>query len=248
VTDEFRSFALPAADPGFDALLASVRWDDVARGRRGAVLVQPDADGAVPIVRTTTAYRAPAQPFRPVHAHLAHAVRRVAALSADFNHALIEHYTPAYATMKHHSDQALDLAEDSSIAVLSCYRDPARPSRRLLVRPKQPGGSPFELVLAHASVVTFSLATNRRFTHAIVPCAGAPANDWLGVTFRVATTRVRFVDGHARLADGTPLTLADDDQRRAFLALRRRENAELDFTYPPLSYTISESDLWPPAP
>ena len=44
----------------------------------------------------------------------------------------------------------------------------------------------------------------------------------------------------------TRLTLADDEQRREFYRLRRRENNETDFTYPRMTYTISESDLMPP--
>lgn len=248
MTDEFRSFALPTADNPFEELLASVRFDDVAKGRRGTVLVKPDDQGAIPIVRTTTQYHAPAQPFRPIHERLEQDIRRVAALSCDFNNALIEHYTHTYVTMKHHSDQALDLADASSIAVFSCYRDPAKPSRRLLVKPKDPGRATFELALSHCSVVTFSLDTNRRFAHAIVLSANAPSNDWLGLTFRSSRTLVRFVEGHPCLPNGTRLTLAGDEQRREFFQLRRRENDETSFTYPPLSYTISESDLLPPAP
>ncbi|UBU18399.1 hypothetical protein [Nonomuraea gerenzanensis] len=57
---------------------------------------------------------------------------------------------------------------------------------------------------------------------------------------------MRFRDGQAFLPDGAPLTSADDEQRREFYRLRRRENQETDFTYPMLTYTVSESDLMPP--
>ncbi|WP_347568491.1 hypothetical protein [Kitasatospora aureofaciens] len=57
---------------------------------------------------------------------------------------------------------------------------------------------------------------------------------------------IRFPDGHPHLPQGARLTSADDDQRREFYRLRRRENQETDFTYPPLTYTVSESDLLPP--
>jgi predicted nucleic acid-binding protein len=217
VADEFRSWLLPTAETRFDELLASVRFDDVANGRRGTVLVKVDA-GGIPIVRTTTPYRAPAQPFRDIHDRLAQQIRGNAPCA--FNNALVEHYTSAYSTMKRHSDQALDLADGSSIAVYSCYRDPRRPSRRLIVKSKQSDAS-FEIPLAHGSVVAFSLETNRRFTHAFV----------------------RLVDGYPRLSNGERLTLASDEQRREFFQLRRRENDETDFEYPSISYTISESDL-----
>jgi hypothetical protein len=237
---------LPAAAPRFDELLAAVPFDDVAKGRRGTVLVKPDARG-VPIVRTTTPYPTPARTFRDLHDRLAEEIRASGALPHPFNNALVEHYTRAYTSMKRHSDQALDLAAGSSIAVYSAYRDPVRPSRHLRVTPKGPGdGAAFEVLLEHGSVVVFSLDTNRRFTHTIALGSGAPDNDWLGITFRTSATFVRFVDGQPTVAGLTRLTLAGEDERRDFFALRRRENDETDFTYPPIAYTISESDLVPP--
>jgi hypothetical protein len=234
VADEFRSWALPGYP--FDALLASARFEELGKGRRGTVLVDADGD-ATPIVRTTTHYQAPAQPFLDIHHRLARDI------GAPFNNALIEHYTDAYPTMKHHSDQALDLADKSSIAIYSCYRDPARPSRRLTVKAKADGAA-FDIPLAHGSVVAFSLDTNRRFTHTIA--LAARGNDWLGVTFRVSKTFVRVVDGQPCLATGVRLTLATEDERREFFQLRRRENEETNFTYPAIAYTISASDLQPP--
>jgi hypothetical protein len=71
-------------------------------------------------------------------------------------------------------------------------------------------------------------------------------NDWLGITFRTSKTFVRFVDGHAHLSNGARLTIANDEQRRELFQLRRSENDETGFTYPPIAYTISESDLRPP--
>lgn len=229
----------------FDELLASVRFDDVTKGRRGAVLVKADS-GGVPIVRTTTSYAAPAQPFRPIHERLAQQISESGLLSQPFNNALVEHYTNAYATMKRHSDQAQDLAEGSWIALYSCYRDPQQPSRRLLVQPKE-SGKGFEVPLDHGSVVLFSLDTNQRFTHAINLRAPAPDNDWFGITFRTSKTLLRFIDGHPVLPGGALLTLATEDQRRELFQMRRRENQEPGFVYPSLSYTLSESDLLPPA-
>jgi hypothetical protein len=252
VADAFRSWRLPAGDAAYATyaeLLASARFEQVGKGRRGTVLVAVDEQGGIPIVRTTTSYDAPAQRFGAIHGRLADEIRRVASLSHRFNNALIEHYTRAYSTMKPHSDQALDLAEESTIALYSCYRDPERPTRRLRVRPKESGAA-FELPLAHGSVVTFSLDTNRRFVHAIELTSKSSDdgsdNEWIGITFRTSKTFVRFIDGEPRLGGGEPLTLATDDERRAFFQLRSRENAEPSFVYLALSYTISESDLRPP--
>jgi hypothetical protein len=230
VTDEFRRWLLPAADHPFEQLLGSVRFDDVTTGRRGTVLVKVDPSG-IPIVRTTTPYRAPAQPFRPIHDRLAEEIRECASSSHPFNNALVEHYTSAYSTMKRHSDQALDLAEASS--------------RRLIVKPKE-SGAVFDIPLDHGGVVAFSLDTNRRFSHAIALRANAPDTEWFGITFRTSKTFVRFVDGHPILPSGVRLTFASEEQRRELFKMRRRENDETSFAYPSISYTLSQSDLFPP--
>jgi len=246
VSDEFRSWRPPEPAPSFEALYGSLRFDDVETpGRRGAVLVHADASG-IPIVRSTTPYTAAARPFQLIHEQLAQRISQ-SGLLPPFNHVLAEHYSNAYSKMKRHSDQAQDLAEGSWIAVYSCYRDPERASRRLVVHPKEAGAG-FEIPLEHAHVVAFSLDTNRRFTHAIKLRVPAPDNEWLGLTFRTSKTRVRFVDGRPTLANGTCLTLATEEQRRELFSLRRRENEETSFTYPELSYTLSQSDLLPPAP
>ncbi|MFJ7957821.1 hypothetical protein ACIQ62_16185 [Streptomyces sp. NPDC096319] len=249
VSDAFRSYSLEIEGDVFAELSGSAVLEAVGKGRQGAVLTRPDATGGVPLVRTTTTYGSPAQRFRPVHERLARRIQERAALPLGFDNALIENYTNAYTTMGGHCDQALDLAGDSHIAVFSCYRYPeAGPPRKLVVESKESVGETFEIPLSHHSAVVFSVAANRRFRHRIVLDApGGPAdNRWLGVTFRTSRTVLRFHEGQALLPEGTRLTPADDEQRREFFRLRRRENQETDFVYPPLTYTISESDLMPP--
>lgn len=249
-SDEILSFALPAEEDLFAELSASARLEDVGRGRRGAVLTKVDEAGGVPLVRTTSRYSSPAQRFQAVHERLARQIRERAAISMDFNNALIESYTDAYRTMGSHSDQALDLADGSFIAVFSCYRDPeAGPSRKLIFESKGSDGEKAEIPLAHNGVVAFSVDSNRRLRHRIVlDRPGRTAdNEWLGVTFRTSRTLVRFREGHAYLPQGARLLSADDEQRSEFYRLRRRENDETDFVYPLLTYTVSESDLMPPS-
>ncbi|MFE2934134.1 alpha-ketoglutarate-dependent dioxygenase AlkB [Streptomyces sp. NPDC059278] len=249
IADEVLSYALPAAENPFAELTASARLEDVGKGRRGAVLTRADEADGVPLVRTTTRYGSPAQRFRAVHERLARRIQERAALPVGFNNALIENYTNAYRTMGGHSDQALDLADGSYIAVFSCYQYPeAGPPRKLIFESKEPEGEKFEIPLAHNGIVVFSVESNRRLRHKIVwdAPAGTPDNQWLGVTFRTSKTFVRFRDGHACLAQGARLVPADDEQKREFYRLRRCENNETDFVYPQLAYTISESDLMPP--
>ncbi|MFF7446696.1 MULTISPECIES: alpha-ketoglutarate-dependent dioxygenase AlkB [unclassified Streptomyces] len=249
IPDEILTYGFPAAENPFTELFASVRWEDVGKGRRGAVLTKSDEAGGVPLVRTTTRYRNPAQRFGTVHERLARQVQEHAALPVAFNNALIECYTSAYTTMGSHSDQALDLADGSFIAVFSCYERPeVGLPRQLIIESKGSGGERYEIPLAHNTVVAFSLDTNRRFRHKIVwdGSARAADNQWLGVTFRTSKTLVRFDDGQVQLPQGARLVVADEEQRREFYRLRRRENEETDFVYPPLTYTVSESDLLPP--
>ncbi|WP_031014677.1 hypothetical protein [Streptomyces sp. NRRL F-5727] len=256
IQDEIISCTLPAEGDPFAELMASAHLEDVGKGRTGAVLSRIDATGGVPLVRTTTRYAGPAQRFQPVHERLARRIQERAAIPVAFNNALMESYTNAYRRMGAHSDQALDLADASFIAVYSCYRFPeADPQRKLIVESKESADERYEIPLAHHSVVAFSVDANRRLRHRIVwdaPAASQgrapePDNPWLGVTFRTSKTVIRFDEGHARLPQGERLTLADEEQAREFYRLRRRENDETDFTYPPLTYTISESDLLPPA-
>ncbi|MFI6641024.1 hypothetical protein [Streptomyces sp. NPDC050504] len=249
IADLVLPYDLPAEENVFAELSASIRWEDVGKGRRGAVLTRVDEAGGVPLVRTTTQYGCPAQRFGAVHERLARQVRERAALPVGFNNALAERYTNAYATMGGHSDQALDLAADSYIAVFSCYRNAgAGAPRKLVVESKGADGGTYEVPLAHHGFVVFSVASNRLLRHKIVlDAAGRAADDeWLGVTFRTSKTLVRFRDGQPHLPQGARLVTADEEQRREFYRLRRRENHETDFGYPPLTYTVSGSDLLPP--
>ena len=248
-SDEIHSYLLPTEQNPFAELAASAHLEDVGKGRRGGVLTRIDEAGGVPLVRTTTQYANPAQRFAAIHERLAQRIQEHTGIPVGFNNALIETYTNAYTTMGSHSDQALDLADDSFIAVFSCYQHPeAGPPRKLIFETKVSGGEKFEIPLTHSSVVTFSLTANRRLKHKIVLDAPPQTmdNQWLGLTFRTSKTAVHFRDGHPYLPDGERLTSADEDQRREFYRMRRRENNETDFTYPRLTYTISDSDLMPP--
>lgn len=251
MADEFRSYSLLAEGNLFDELLASVRFEEVTKGRQGTVLVKPDKARGTPIVRTTTKYSMAAQCFRSVHTRLAQQIEKNASLQTEFNNALIESYTNAYSKMGAHSDQALDLEEDSYIAIFSCYKHPdlATPPRKLVIKSKERGSHPFEISLTHNGAVVFSLKTNSRFKHKIVldTSGNVPENQWLGITYRTSKTFVRYCDEQAFFEDGTPLSLANDDQAQEFYRLRGCENKETNFTYPSIPFTISESDMGPPA-
>lgn len=251
MADEFRQYTLPIKGNLFDEMLASVQFEQINKGRQGALLVKPHEARGTPLVRTTTKYKTPAYCFQSAHVRLAQQIQNYASIFTDFNNALIENYTNLYTTMGFHSDQALDLEEESFIAVFSCYKYPelATSPRKLIVESKEPRIGTFEIPLTHNSVVVFSLDTNRRFKHKIVlDKVHSLENPWLGITFRTSKTFVRFHDEQAYFEDGTLLTLANEDQNREFYALRSQENKETNFSYPQITYTISESDMMPPIP
>lgn len=258
--DEFRWIAVDLPTNPFEELLASVQFEDVGKGRQGAVLVKPGSRG-VPIVRTTSKYNNPAHCFQDVHERLAQKIQQSASLPPNsFNNALIENYSNAYTTMGFHSDQALDLEPGTSIAVFSCYKHPelANPPRKLVVQSKDPNGASFDIPLSHNSAVVFSLDTNQRHKHKIIlDTAGRqlPDNQWLGVTFRSSKTFMQYHDeedesiegGGAFFEDGTRLAMATGQQGGEFYKLRGRENRETDFSYPDgLAWTLSKSDTMPP--
>lgn len=246
IEDEFCVYDLPEMDGVFEALSKCIRFEAMGKGREGAVLVNTNQTGDIPIVRTTSKYAAPAQTFPRAYQQLAEQIRKYASLPCDLNNALVEKYTNAYTTMGFHSDQALDLAHKSHIAVFSCYEYPesVKSPRTLVVESKETGAS-FEIPMKHNSVIIFSTDTNRRFKHKIIlsSSTSAPSNTWLGVTLRTSKTFVQIRDGNTYLPDSTPLVLASEQDCRAFYQIRGRENREVDFTYPPISYTISKSDL-----
>jgi len=251
--DEFRSFSLPDGGVEFEELKETVQFGNCGKGRQGAVLVLPDDKRGVPIVRTTTKYDGAAQCLQPVHKRLVEVIQETVGFPVGFNNALVECYSNAYSKMGFHSDQALDLEENSVIAAYSCYQYPERIARKLVVESKTPGdSSTYEIPLRHNSVVLFSLETNRRFKHKIVLEAALTGqsreeNQWLGFTFRLSKTFVQYRNEQVYFEDGeTPLTLADGEQRALFFSHRKTENEASDYTYERLTYTISKSDLMEP--
>ena len=260
IVANFRVFAVPFEGNPFQTLIQSAAFEKLGKGRKGTVLVATDEKRGTPIVRTTARFGRPANAFRPIHFELANTIREVSGQPTEYNNALIETYTNAYTKMGFHSDLALDLEHGSCIALFSCYKNAEATSnpRRLLVQSKSVPSTTrptsgearvkVDIALPHQSVVLFSVAANQRYQHKIVLMNSDPRdeNQWLGVTFRQSKTYVRYDNEKVDLEDGTPLMCANEEQRSEFLALRKKENHETDFEYPPIAYTISDSDLLAP--
>jgi len=244
----------------FNELLTSVDFEPVAKGRLGNHLVNA-SDKGVPIVRTTTKYNIPANNFSALHhrlvAQINESIRKenpADIKTLQFNNALIEVYDSSYSKMNFHSDQSLDLDDDSYIALFSCYEKPEElfPQyiRKLKVKDKL-GDEESGILLTHNSVILFSTTTNTKFQHKIVldPAQAKTSvsdNRWLGITFRMSKTYIRFDDNVPRFPNGKPLVLAGKDQEAEFFKLRGQENRELNFVYPELTYTINVADTLMP--
>jgi len=240
----------------FNELANTIDFESVAKGRIGNHLVQV-SDKGVPIVRTTTKYNIPAYNFLPVHHRIVEGINNtmVGIPTQHFNNALIEVYGADYYKMNFHSDQSLDLANDSYIGLFSCYENPSNLSeqhlRQLHIKDKV---SDEEVLysLTHNSVVLFSVANNTKFLHKIIlngapnPKNAVPDNKWLGITFRTSKTYIQFENGMPYFPNGKVLELANKEQETEFYQLRGQENRSLDFVYPDLAYTINVADTMLP--
>jgi hypothetical protein len=225
----FHKINIETADNLFDAL-SSGSFETIALGRRGAILVSSKI--LIPVVRSTTEYKQPAQLFNSIHQSI------LSNLEHKFNNGMIEIYDDTYKTMGFHSDQALDLAPGSHIAIYSCYKNPAAANRQLIVKNKIT--SEIQTIpLDHNSIVVFSTSTNSQYLHKIVlqESTTRRGNLWLGITFRLSKTFVY----------DTVLRMATEIEKKEFYKMRSDENKSVDFTYPAIPYTISPSDLLPVA-
>ena len=245
----FAKFQLPPHPSSsflFDELSQACEFESFPLWR-GAILTLNE-DGAIPIVRTTTRYTKPSQPFSPAHYDLVERIRSVANKEhLVLNNAMVEIYDPTYKKMKWHSDQALDLACNSYICIYSCYEDenedPAA-LRRLVLKRK---GSQDEtsISMEHDSVIIFSTETNGDYVHKIVGGSKPSKGQWLGVTLRQSKTFITYA------ADGLPyftqqrklgpaLTMATEHEQNEFYRHKSQENKVVNYAYPRIDYTLSQ--------
>ncbi|KAJ3179761.1 hypothetical protein HDU85_004762 [Gaertneriomyces sp. JEL0708] len=244
----FRKYILPI-DSAFEKLQHANVFEDFPVGRKGAILIQPSAEGNTPIVRTTTCYKTPSQPFSAVHLDIIEQVNKVANVPSvlSWNNAMVEIYTPEYTKMKFHSDAAIDLAPDSYIGIFSCYENADEPTPRMLIVKEKETGKTISVTLDNNSVVLFSTGANQKYLHKICCVGKKTQSRWLGLTLRQSTTYVRYsTEGVAHLLAGTGadatekvLRLANDEERREFFKWRSLENATVGFEYPQIDYTLS---------
>ena len=217
-----------------------------AKGRNTGILVDCK-NNLIPIVRTTTVYTEPPRNFSSIHHNIIDKIKTALNLpTLQLNQAMIEMYNHEYRTMKFHTDQALDLADNSYICVFSCYNNPETDNVRKLRIKNKTTGEINELYMTHNSVIIFSTKTNKEHVHQIVLEKENPDKNaiWLGITFRLSKTFINFVENVPLLyPSGIPLRLANDEEKQRFFIYKSQENSNIDFTYPiDLDYTLSSSE------
>lgn len=237
-------FTLNFEENVFNDLLVSANFESTSNGRLGTTLVSKEKN--IPLVRTTTKYFNSVQYFSPLHYNILDKIKEKNCL-VESNNALIEVYNNDYTKMGFHSDQALDLKEDSRIAIFSCYNNGngTKNVRKLIIKNKQTDIES-EITMSHNSVICFDTEFNKKFLHKIVlqNCNDNCNNDmWLGITFRLSKTFLSFINGIPFL-NNKVLKLANEDQKKNFYKLRSQENKSTNFSYPEgIDFTISPSDL-----
>lgn len=259
INNDFYKFTLPLEKDLFKELSTSAEFEALGKGRKGNHLVDSMEQG-IAIVRTTTMYQHAAERFAPIHRRIIENIKteanQYAALEGQalsFNNALIEIYDAAYTKMNYHSDQCLDLAADSYIALFSCYENAAELLKnkglRILKIKSKITEEEFEIPLENNSVILFPLSANSNYLHKIILAApGGPKieNNWLGITFRQSKTFIQFKDNLPYFANGQLLRLANEAETKEFYQLRGTENNSTNFIYPDIPYTLSLSDTLPP--
>jgi hypothetical protein len=230
-------------DESFSVLSQSTEFENITIGRSGANIFKPKSSGLIPIMRTSTLYLNPSSIFLPIHYNIiANIVEKSKIPNIEFNTGLIEIYDEKYKTMKFHSDQALDLCNDSYICIFSCYESNSD-LRTLKIKNKSTNDS-FDIKMDDNSAILFSTETNKKYMHKIVLENSNSNNKWLGITFRLAKTFIYFKNEIPYFSkNNIELRLASKFERSNFYKQKEIENSstivETDIDIP---YTLSIGD------
>jgi hypothetical protein len=264
--DDFTLLHLHFDNNIFNELANQTLFEPITTGRDGANIMNmymSNENLFVPIVRTTTKYKNPNQHFTKLHYDIIDQIQsQLIHLKINhnchttFNNALIEIYDNKYTTMGYHSDQSLDLCDNSYIAIFSCYKflNSSNNLRKLIIKNKSTNELR-EILLEHNSVLIFSAETNKKYLHKIIldntnsdTKSNNENQNWLGITFRLSKTNICFDSSKnlVCLENNSEIKLASESNEKEFYKMRGLENKLTDFSYPPANtilYTISMGDL-----
>lgn len=230
-------------DDLFNIITNNIKLESLGKGRVGAILVS-DLD-IIPTVRTTANYKEPVQPFLPIIYKLIRKIKKNTNINANFNNAMIEIYDNNYKTMGYHSDQALDLDDNSYICLFSCYNHNINDVRKLQIKNKVTNNE-IIITLDNNSIILFSLQDNKENVHKIILDNINSNNKWLGITLRLSKTYIKFINEIPYLSSDVPLYLANDKEKNDFYKCKGYENKLVNYIYPKINYTCSISDILKP--
>ena len=130
--------------------------------------------------------------------------------------------------MGFHSDQALDLADNSYIAIYSCYEKQDiyvnLSNLRKLVLKNKKTSELSEIMMEPNSVIIFSTEFNKQYLHKIILENNTNTNTntnnnnrWFGITFRLSKTFIQHINGMP-VFHGTNniLKIANDEEIKNF--------------------------------
>jgi hypothetical protein len=242
----FQKFILDNSEFTFDIFKNDIIFEDF-NNRKCANIIDKQNE-LIPLVRTTTKYNHPYQLFNKNHYNLIKKIQEITKMNLIFNNGLVEIYDYNYNTMKYHSDQALDLQDDSYICLYSVYNNTNNNYRCLKIKNKLSDTNlEKEIILDNNSFILFSTNTNKQFLHKII-CSlkynNNINNKWLGITLRCSKTFIKFIDEIPYFtSSGYKLYIANKAETELFYKYKSLENKLTDFIYPTLNYTINSSDL-----
>ena len=229
----------------FNELEKSCDFEDITVGRKGQTLVDYKNE-LIPLVRTTTIYNKSVQSFSQIHYNIINQIKNtIKDNNLEFNNALIEIYTNEYHKMKYHSDQSLDLDNNSYICLFTCYENNSNDNiRKLIIKNKTTNESSY-LSLDNNSIIIFSIEKNKNYLHKIILDNIKSNNRWLGITFRLSKTFIKFINEIPYFYPNMNkiLRLANSEEKITFYSCRSKENLTNNYIYPEIDYTISISDI-----
>jgi len=206
----------------------NVGFENIAKGRKGAIVVDTNNDD-IPIVRSTTSYKLKPEFFNDNHKHLIHQIKKIK--NIELNNAMIECYDNTYKTMGYHSDQELDLADNSYICIYTAI------GNRILKIKSKETSEEREIHMKPNTLIIFDLNFNRKHLHKIE--LGNFNDKWIGITLRKSKTYIRYIDEIAYFVEtGEIVEVANDIQKKEYYKLRSLENKLIEFKWPHITYNI----------
>jgi hypothetical protein len=103
------------------------------------------------------------------------------------------------------------------------------------------------IILDHNSIVYFNMDTNIKHLHKIILEKNTINNKWLGITFRLSKTYIKFINESPHFShNNSQLIFANEEQQKEYYKKRSIENSSVDYNYNDINYTISISDIMKP--